>query len=189
MSPRAVFILLALALVSSIPKAAFADHDPGEHLSDDHVVDTQTILSGPRWYFTTTPNGRVITHRGKAGAIVLGRDRFNAEGTTAVMVEGQLGAGIGGIGRTEYAGIAFGVKLRTRCHRVELGLALAALDYFDPRHVTDLEVRPGFVSQLAFDLDDSKPHSTRVVLRAELRHPSETLSTLDTFVGIGTRWH
>lgn len=189
MSLRAVFSLLALTLVITAPAAAFADHRSTDHLTVRRAVDTQTIFTGPRWYFSATPNGRIINHRGKAGAIVLGRDLFDAEGRSALMLEAQLGAGIGGRGRSEYAGASFGMKVRTHRHRVELGLALAVLDHFDPRRVTDVDLRAGFVSQLAFDLDDSKPYSTRVVLRAELHHPSDTLTTLDTFIGIGTRWH
>jgi hypothetical protein len=189
MSRPASILAVTLALLSFAPAAAFADHNPVDNLTARRVVDTQVIATGPRWYFTTTPIGRLLAHRGQAGAVILGRDLFNASGTSAVMLEAHLGGGIGGIGRSEYAGVSFGLKLRSPCRRIELGLAVALIDRFDPAHIADVDARGGLVSQLAFDLDDATPYSTRIVIRAELHRPTDTLTTLDTFLGIGTRWH
>lgn len=153
----------------------------------DEWVESSSISSGPHWRFQETPAGRVNVSRGDAGTFVVGRDRFTPDGRSALMVEAHLGGVVGGRGRTQHAGGSFGLKVRN-AHRVELGIALAAFYHFDPRHLTDGTTSPGAVAQLAYDLDGGDPFTTRIILRAELQRPTPTTMTLDTFIGVGTRW-
>ncbi|HUQ08280.1 MAG TPA: hypothetical protein VM261_37565 [Kofleriaceae bacterium] len=150
-------------------------------------MDTQAILTGPRWHFGETPRGHLTVARGDAVTIVLGRDLFTADGTSALAFEAHLASGFGGTGAIARAGVSLGLKARTGS-RVELGVALVIANHFDPDHLRDLNVAPGALAQLSYDLDNGPPFSTRVLLRAELHHPAETRLTLDTFVGLGTRW-
>ncbi len=189
-APTIVLVLVASspARAGNAATPAPAPAPPAADSSDhQHVVNTQAILTGPRWYFGSTPRGHLTSARGDAVTIVLGRDRFTADGTSALSLEAHLSSAIGGGGAIARAGVSLGLKARTES-RIELGIALVIANHFDPDHVRDVNVAPGALAQLSYDLDDAPPFSTRVLLRAQLDRPSDRTATLDTFVGIGTRW-
>jgi hypothetical protein len=183
-SPALARLSAIAAIAASLVSSSVAHADDAAR----RIVDTQAILTGVRWYFGETPRGHLTSVRGDAVTVVLGRDVFTADGTSALALEAHVSAAIGGGGgRLGRAGVSLGVKARTRS-RVEVAFALVVADHFDPDHLRDVRVAPGAMAQLSFDLDGAPPYSTRVLLRTELHQPSERIATLDAFVGIGTRW-
>lgn len=177
---------VALAALALTATRAAAD-DPSRALRSRHVVATHAILTGPRWYFRETTRGDLATRRGDAVTAVFGRDIFAGDARSALTLEAYAGTAFGGRGRTAHAGVSFGVKVRT-ARRVELSTSIAIVDHFDPDDLRELAIGAGLIAQLAYDLDGGAPFSTRILLRAEIQHPTSTLVTLDTFVGLGTRW-
>ncbi|MBZ0231523.1 MAG: hypothetical protein K8M05_04175 [Deltaproteobacteria bacterium] len=156
-------------------------------LRSRHVVATSAILTGPRWYFRESRGGAVGVRRGDAVTAVFGRDLFTGDARAALTLEAYAGTAFGGRGRTAHAGVSFGVKART-ARRLELSTSIAIVDHLDPSDVLQLTIGAGFIAQLAYDLDGAPPFSTRILLRAELQQPTSTLVSLDTFIGLGTRW-
>ena len=180
----ALAVVAALALVFPTSRAAADDETS---LRSRHVVATSAILTGPRWYFWSTARDHVGHAQGSAVAVIYGRDIFTADGRSAVTLEAYAGTAIGGRGRSAHAGGSIGVKART-ARRLELSASFAIVDHVDPSRLRKLTVGGGAIAQLSYDLDDARPFSTRILLRAELQHPTPTIVTLDTFVGLGTRW-
>ena len=185
LTPLALAGLVALVALA-LPATRAAADDP-ERLPSRHVVTTNAVLTGPRWYFWSTAGGHVGHAQGSAVTVVFGRDLFTADARSAFTLEAYAGTAFGGRGRTAHAGASIGVKART-ARRLELSASFALVDHVDPSRLRKLTIGGGAIAQLAYDLDDAPPFSTRILVRAELQHPTPSTVTLDTFVGLGTRW-